>query len=69
MVLSPPRPSDLIVIPAPSAVRLDGDATLANTMFLSSIVRTEVLIVVVVPSTVKLPETTRSPPVRTILSA
>jgi len=44
------------VIPPPSAVTLVGVATEPNSIFLSSTVKVVELIVVVVPSTVKLPE-------------
>ena len=50
------------VIPPPSAVASDGLATEPNSIFLSSTVNVTVLIVVVVPLTVKSPETTRFPP-------
>ena len=58
----------LIVIPAPSAVTLVGLATLAITIFLSSISTVDVLIVVVVPSTVRFPPTTKLPPRLTVLA-
>ena len=45
----------LRVIPPPSAVVLDGDATEPNSIFLSSTVIVVALIVVVVPFTVKSP--------------
>ena len=57
----------LMVMPAPSAVLLVGLATLAMIIFLSSTVKILVFSVVVVPSTVRLPFTTRSPPRLTTL--
>ena len=57
----------LIVIPAPSAVLLVGLVTLAITIFLSSTVKMLVFSVVVVPSTVRFPFTTKSPPRLTVL--
>ena len=59
----------LMVMPAPSAVLLVGLATLAITIFLSSISTVDVLIVVVVPSTVRFPPTTKLPPRLTVLVA
>ena len=49
------------MIPAPSAVKSVGLATVASSIFLSSTVSVVELIVVVVPSTCKLPLITTSP--------
>ena len=57
-----------MVIPAPSAEASVGLGTFAIVIFLSSTAKSTVLIVVVVPSTVRFPATVRSPPVRTVLS-
>ena len=55
-------------MPAPSAVESVGVATLAIIIFLSSTTRSEVLRVVVFPSTVKFPATIKLPPTFTWLS-
>jgi hypothetical protein len=54
--------SPFIVIPAPSAVKSVGESTFAIIIFLSSIVKSAVFSVVVVPSTYKLPNIVKFPP-------
>ena len=49
------------VIPPPSAVMLDGEDTLASSMFLSSTKIDSAFTVTVVPLTVRFPETTKFP--------